>query len=152
MCRLDLHPCLHVETQLLGQGQSRTWPCALPAVRAEQRGLQGSEHQSKHFLLRALLGEDGRWGSPEVLEWVGALKVDHGFKAICMSLGRMPSPSEPPLPCMENAGSLSSCLLAEAVRTHGSTQLLGVNSLNPHNTGCSHEPISQMSTLRGSRG
>lgn len=60
--------------------------------------------------------------------------------------------AEPLLPCMENAGSLSSCLLAEAVRTHGSTQLLGVNSLNPHNTGCSHEPISQMSTLRGSRG
>lgn len=34
-------------------------------------------------------------GQPRGLEWMWALKVDHGFKVIVVSLGKTLSPSDP---------------------------------------------------------
>lgn len=67
-------------------------------------------------------------------------------QAICMSSGKTPSPSEPPLPCTESGDSPSRCLPADTVNTRCSTWFLGVN-----NPGVLRVPISQMRKLRDSR-
>lgn len=70
-------------------------------------------------------------------------EVDHGFKAICMGLGKTLNPFEPHLPCMGSRDSLSSCLQADVVNICGehSTWSPGVLKV----------PISQMAELRESR-
>ena len=78
--------------------------------------------------------------SPEVLEWVWALRAGHGFQAICTSSGQTPSLSEPHLPWMESGDSLGSCLPADVVKTRVLLSFPGVNLLNPHKTRCYWDP------------
>lgn len=57
----DLQTHLHVETQLLSQGQPRTRPCALPTLAAAERGCVGPEPDPKYCRLSAI--SYGRMGA-----------------------------------------------------------------------------------------
>lgn len=97
---------------MLGLCQPRAWPC--PRPRLLEGVVWGQSADSKHPpWIRTSLRKDGRSGSQRSWSGCGPLKVDHGSKAAFVSLGKTPSH----LPCMEDGGSSSSRLLADAATT-----------------------------------